>query len=231
MRVMTKAHARFRGTLVLHCRVFNRTVSLNKFTIQRGIPKLAQTASLFLDSIYRKEGQMDDIAERKAKPARGFRKEAKGRMRNFLMFLPNMVMLLGRMLMDARVPTTEKALFLAAIVYVISPLDLIPDLFPFIGQVDDIYVVALTLLRLINRSDAAVVREHWTGGGDIVSLADSVAGLAPMLLPKRVARVLSSRVEMGSAMSVLKNIKKRNEPLLVEFPQSEKVDTSSKMTN
>lgn len=174
---------------------------------------------------------MDDIAERKAKPARGFRKEAKGRMRNFLMFLPNMVMLLGRMLMDARVPTTEKALFLAAIVYVISPLDLIPDLFPFIGQVDDIYVVALTLLRLINRSDAAVVREHWTGGGDIVSLADSVAGLAPMLLPKRVARVLSSRVEMGSAMSVLKNIKKRNEPLLVEFPQSEKVDTSSKMTN
>ncbi len=174
---------------------------------------------------------MDDIAERKAKPARGFRKEAKGRMRNFLMFLPNMVMLLGRMLKDARVPTTEKALFLAAIVYVISPLDLIPDLFPFIGQVDDIYVVALTLLRLINRSDAAVVREHWTGGGDIVSLADSVAGLAPVLLPKRVARVLSSRVEMGSAMSVLKNIKKRNEPLLVEFPQSEKVDTSSKMTN
>ena len=47
-----------------------------------------------------------------------------------------------------------KRLFLsAAIVYVISPLDLIPDVFPFIGQVDDIYVVALTLLRLVNRTD------------------------------------------------------------------------------
>jgi uncharacterized membrane protein YkvA (DUF1232 family) len=71
------------------------------------------------------------------------------------MFLPNMVTLLGRMLKDSSVPTAEKALFLAAIVYVISPIDLIPDLFPFIGQVDDIYVVALTLLRLINRTDAA----------------------------------------------------------------------------
>jgi uncharacterized membrane protein YkvA (DUF1232 family) len=50
-------------------------------------------------------------------------------MQNFLMFLPNMVVLLGRMLKDVRVPTAEKALFLAAIVYVISPLDFIPTFF------------------------------------------------------------------------------------------------------
>ncbi|HJS50423.1 MAG TPA: hypothetical protein VJ781_00865, partial [Pyrinomonadaceae bacterium] len=46
------------------------------------------------------------------------RREAKGRMRNFLMFLPNMVTLLGRLLKDPRVPTAEKALFLGAIIYV-----------------------------------------------------------------------------------------------------------------
>lgn len=174
---------------------------------------------------------MADIAENKGKPARGLKKEAKGRMGNFLMFLPNMVMLLGRLLKDGRVPGAEKALFLAAIIYVISPIDLIPDLFPFIGQVDDIYVVALTLLRLINRSDASVVRQHWSGGGDIVSLSDSIASIAPMLLPKRVSRVLSSRVELGSAASVLKNIKKNHEPLVVELPQAEKIDSTSKMTN
>ena len=174
---------------------------------------------------------MADIAERKPGPARGFKKEAKGRMRNFMMFLPNMVLLLGRLLKDGRVPTAEKALFLAAIVYVISPLDFIPDVFPFIGQVDDIYVVALTLLRLVNRSDATVVRQHWAGGGDIVSLADSIAGIAPMLLPKRITRVLSSRVELGSAAAVLKSIKTKNEPLIVEVSQAEKIDASSKMTN
>ena len=91
---------------------------------------------------------MSDITKVNTKLKRGEKSELKGRMRSFLMFLPNMVMLLGRLLKDARVPTAEKALFLGAIVYVISPLDLIPDILPFIGQVDDLYVVALTLLRL-----------------------------------------------------------------------------------
>ena len=113
------------------------------------------------------------------KPTRKERGELKSRMSNFLMFLPNMFMLLGRLIKDNRVPITEKALFAAAIVYVIMPLDFIPDIFPFIGQVDDIYLVALTLLRLINRTDEPVVREHWSGGGDIIKLTDSIANLAP----------------------------------------------------
>jgi uncharacterized membrane protein YkvA (DUF1232 family) len=164
------------------------------------------------------------------------RREASGRMGNFLMFLPNMVKLLGRLLKDARVPTAEKALFVAAIVYVISPLDFIPDIFPFIGQVDDLYVVALTLLRLVNRTDESVVRQHWSGGGDIVSLADSIASIAPMLLPKRVTRVLSSRVELAPAGKLLRGIGKKGQPLVLEIPQAEpvkkiKVDSSSSMTN
>lgn len=164
------------------------------------------------------------------------RREAKGRMRNFLMFLPNMVVLLGRLLKDARVPTAEKALFLAAIVYVISPLDFIPDVFPFIGQVDDIYVVALTLLRLVNRSDETVVREHWSGGGDIVSLADSIASIAPMLLPKRVSRVLSSNVELAPAGKMLSGIARKDHAVVVEIPHPDEphrisVDSRSRMTN
>ncbi|MGD9588369.1 MAG: YkvA family protein [Pyrinomonadaceae bacterium] len=176
---------------------------------------------------------MADIVSGNDKGVKRSRRQAKGRMRNFLMFLPNMVLLLGRLLKDARVPTAEKALFLAAIVYVISPLDFIPDFFPFIGQVDDIYVVALTLLRLVNRSDETVVRQHWSGGGDIVALSDSVASIAPILLPKRVTRVLSSKVELGSAAGVLKNIKTKRDPLVVEIPQAEKIkiDSRSKMTN
>ncbi len=95
--------------------------------------------------------------------------KSKSAIKNLLMFLPNMVKLLGRLLTDRRVPTIDKALFAAAIIYVIVPLDFIPDVFPFIGQVDDLYLVALTLLRLINHTDETVVRENWSGGGDIVS--------------------------------------------------------------
>jgi len=149
------------------------------------------------------------------------------------MFLPNMVMLLGRLLKDARVPTAEKALFLGAIVYVISPIDLIPDMLPFIGQVDDLYVVALTLLRLVNRTDESVVRQHWSGGGDIIALTDSIANIAPKLLPKRVSRVLTSRVELAPAGKILRGITKRDEALVREIAGDDihDIDARSRMAN
>ena len=161
------------------------------------------------------------------RPARREKVQIKDRMRGMMMFLPNMVKLLGRLLVDARVPTAEKALFVAAIVYVISPLDFIPDVFPFIGQVDDIYVVALVLLRLLNRTDEKVVREHWSGGGDIIALSDSIAKIAPMILPKRVSRVLSSRVELADAGKILKSVSKRKTPLVIEYPETDPAEGSS----
>ena len=164
------------------------------------------------------------MSERKPKLKKRERIELKSRMSGFLMFLPNLVRLLGRLLKDSRVPNAEKALFLAAIVYVISPLDFIPDVFPFIGQVDDIYVVALTLLRLINRTDASVVRENWPGGGDIVGLADSIAGIAPKFLPKRVTRVLTSRVELASAGAALSAIQGGKQKVVRVVPGGDEIE-------
>lgn len=147
--------------------------------------------------------------------------ELRGRMSNFLMFLPNLAKLLGRLLRDARVPTTEKALFLGALIYFVMPVDIIPDFFPFIGQVDDIYLIALTLLRLVNRTDGRIVREHWSGGGDIVALADSIAGVAPVFLPRRVTRVISAKVEMAPAGDILKSVTERGQPILREVPEAD----------
>ncbi|CAN5256769.1 hypothetical protein BH10ACI1_BH10ACI1_22250 [soil metagenome] len=156
------------------------------------------------------------------KPTRKEKSELKSRMSNFLMFLPNMFKLLVRLIKDSRVPLAEKALFGAAIVYVIMPFDLIPDFFPFIGQVDDIYLVALTLLRLVNRTDENVVREHWSGGGDIIKITDSIANLAPALLPKRISRVLSSKVELAPAGKILSSLTNKKEPIMFEIPQDYK---------
>ena len=157
--------------------------------------------------------------------------ELKSRMKSFLMFLPNMVKLLGGLITDSRVSTADKALFIGAIVYVISPLDFIPDMLPFIGQVDDIYVVALCLLRLLNHADENVVREHWAGGGDIVSLANTIASLAPKFLPKRVSRVLTSRVELAPTAKILSNVGKKREKVVIEHDDKIKVDSRSTMTN
>ncbi len=156
------------------------------------------------------------------KPTRKEKSELKDRMKNLLMFLPNLVKLFGKLLTDKRVPTTEKILVVGAIVYVIMPLDFIPDVIPFAGQIDDLYLVALTLLRLINRTDEKVLREHWTGGGDVAGLADSIANIAPMLLPKRVSRVLSAKVELTPAVKSLTEIVEKKQPLVMEVSQVEK---------
>ena len=123
--------------------------------------------------------------------------QARGRMKNLLLFIPNMVLLCARLLADSRVPATEKALVSGAIIYAIIPFDLIPDMIPFIGQVDDAYLIALTLLRLMERTDPKVVREHWRGGGDVVELIGAAALVAAKFLPQRIRRVLTSRVEVS----------------------------------
>ena len=156
-----------------------------------------------------------------AKPTRKEKTELKSRMSNFLMFIPNMVKLLGKLIADARVPIAEKALFGAAIVYVIIPLDFIPDVFPFIGQVDDLYLVALTLLRLINKTDEGILHQYWEGGGDIVKLADSIASIAPSILPKRVTRILTSKVELASADKAFQAITEKKGFVMREIPQPE----------
>lgn len=171
---------------------------------------------------------MGKRSKRENKISRRGKGELKGRLSSFIMFLPNMVMLMGRLLKDARVPAAEKALFAAAIVYVISPLDFIPDVFPFIGQVDDLYVVALVLLRLVNRSDESVVRQHWSGGGDIVALADSIANIAPKFLPSRIARILTSRVELAPAGKILGSITNKDGPVVREIEQDENLDVDAR---
>lgn len=135
-----------------------------------------------------------------------------------IMFLPNMVVLCARLMVDKRVPRTERALFAAAVIYAIIPFDFLPDMIPFLGQIDDAFLISLTLLRLIDRSDDRVVREHWRGGGDVVQLAESVATIAPLLMPRRISRILLAKVKPTAEGTHLLINASKGEPLLVEVP-------------
>jgi uncharacterized membrane protein YkvA (DUF1232 family) len=145
--------------------------------------------------------------------------QARRRMKNLLLFIPNMVLLCVRLMTDSRVPATEKALVAGAVIYAIIPLDFIPDMIPFVGQIDDTYLIAVTLLRLVDRTDARVVRQHWQGGGDVVDLIESMAQMAGKLLPRRIRRVLTSRVDVAPEKS--EGVKGLPRPLLVVEPEAE----------
>ena len=145
------------------------------------------------------------------------RLQARRRMKNVLLFIPNMVLLCARLMTDTRVPAKEKAMVAGAVIYALIPLDFIPDMIPFVGQIDDAYLIAVTLLRLLDRTDERVVREHWRGGGDVVELIQSMAQITAKLLPRRIRRVLTSRVEMTPELK--KGVKSLPRPLLVAEPE------------
>jgi uncharacterized membrane protein YkvA (DUF1232 family) len=135
--------------------------------------------------------------------------QARRRMKNLLLFVPNLVLLCSRLMTDPRVPKTERVLVAGAIVYAIIPFDFIPDMLPFVGQVDDAYLIAITLLRLMDQTDPNVVRDHWNGGGDIVALIRSTADVAAKLLPKPIRRVLVSRLEVPPETPESRSLRRR----------------------
>jgi len=143
----------------------------------------------------------------------------RSRMTNLLLVIPNLLLLCARLMVDPRVPAKERLLVAGAIVYAFLPLDFIPDMLPFVGQVDDLYLIGLTLLRLMSVSDPRVVREHWRGGGDVVELVGAATLIAARLLPTRIRRVLTSKVE--APQTPTGKTDPMASPLLVERPVAE----------
>jgi uncharacterized membrane protein YkvA (DUF1232 family) len=124
-------------------------------------------------------------------------REARGILRNSLTLIPNFLKLLYRLFTDSRVPVAEKIFVIGAIVYFLSPLDLLPDVIPFLGQVDDLYLIALTILRLLHRTSDSVLRQHWDGAGDIALNVDRIIRASNFILPRRIRRVLIGRIEIA----------------------------------
>lgn len=147
----------------------------------------------------------------------------RSRMTNLLLVIPNLLFLSARLMVDPRVPAKERLLVAGAIVYAFMPLDFIPDMLPFVGQVDDAYLIALTLLRLMSVTEPRVVREHWRGGGDVVELIGATALIAGRLLPRKIRRVLTSQVEAPKAPS--KQSETMAVPLLIEQELTTKTPT------
>ena len=75
--------------------------------------------------------------------------------------MPNLIKLYWRLFRDPRVSWVAKLVIVAGVVYVIVPLDLIPDWpVPFAGYLDDALILALTAKGFIRLCPPNVVREH-----------------------------------------------------------------------
>jgi len=120
------------------------------------------------------------------------RRGAKKTMMHYIRQLPNYLRLLVGLMTDPRVSGTDKLLVAGAIAYIVMPFDFIPDFIPFLGEVDDVYLLVLALQRLIGNAGRATLLAHWSGAAE--DLADmnlrAVFSAAAFFLPARIRRRL-----------------------------------------
>jgi uncharacterized membrane protein YkvA (DUF1232 family) len=79
----------------------------------------------------------------------------------------------------------------AALAYVVSPLDLLPEFIPVVGFADDALLVAFALNHLVNVAGEEVVLEHWDGPRDLLEMIRSVLDVASDLVPVKVRKLFS----------------------------------------
>ncbi|HQA07283.1 MAG TPA: DUF1232 domain-containing protein [Syntrophomonadaceae bacterium] len=100
-----------------------------------------------------------------------------------LLLIPNFLKLLYRLLKDQSVSTADKALLAATVAYVLSPLDFIPDMVPFLGQVDDMLLVALVLKRLMDSVSHDVLEQYWDGDERLLIWIEKIISLSRYVVP------------------------------------------------
>jgi uncharacterized membrane protein YkvA (DUF1232 family) len=110
--------------------------------------------------------------------------------RDMLFLLPDMSVLLFRLMRDARVPVSSKAVAVLGAAYLLSPVDLMPAfLLGPIGLVDDLIVVAAVLSRMLNRVHPDVVRSHWSGQGDALEAIQRVVDWSERYFRDRMRQI------------------------------------------
>jgi uncharacterized membrane protein YkvA (DUF1232 family) len=99
-------------------------------------------------------------------------------MKEALRLLPDLLTLLRRLIADRSLPRGIRVRLILLLVYLASPIDLVPDFLPVIGYADDVIIVALVLRSVIREAGNRPLEQHWPGTPTGLALLQRLAGTA-----------------------------------------------------
>jgi uncharacterized membrane protein YkvA (DUF1232 family) len=112
--------------------------------------------------------------------------------KSLLRALPDLVRLIARLVGDPLLPRAAKVALAAAMVYLASPIDLIPDFIPVLGYLDDLLLAAVLVDGLLNWVDRGLVLKYWPGTPDSLERLARVARMLAVWVPRRLkARIFA----------------------------------------
>jgi uncharacterized membrane protein YkvA (DUF1232 family) len=90
--------------------------------------------------------------------------------------VPDCLVLARRLLSDPRVPRSRKLLLGCLVAYLAMPFDLVPDVIPVAGVLDDAVLAAVVLRSVARAAGHGVIAEHWPGPATSLALVQRLAG-------------------------------------------------------
>jgi len=77
--------------------------------------------------------------------------------------VPDVARLVSRLAREPQVPTGVRVRLWLLLAYLVSPIDLVPDVLPVIGWADDAILVVLVLRSVVRRAGPELLDRHWPG--------------------------------------------------------------------
>lgn len=98
----------------------------------------------------------------------------------YLLIFPDLIHLMIKLFVDREISPLIKSYILMVFVYLISPIDVIPDFIPVAGFVDDLLVLIVVLNKIINTAEKEVlekIKSNWAGEDDIFTKVKEIVAL------------------------------------------------------
>ena len=97
-------------------------------------------------------------------------------LRDLIRVVPDVMRLLGSIIGDRSTPLDVRAVLVLLLVWIISPIDLIPEFIPVLGPLDDVVVAAVALRYTRRRLGIEALRRRWAGSDEGFALLVRMVG-------------------------------------------------------
>jgi uncharacterized membrane protein YkvA (DUF1232 family) len=104
-------------------------------------------------------------------------------LREALRLLPDVLRLLHRLARDHELPRGVRVRLTILLLYLASPIDLIPDFIPVLGYADDAIVVAVALRSVVRVAGPEALTRHWPGTPEGLRAVKQLAGVREDWVP------------------------------------------------
>jgi uncharacterized membrane protein YkvA (DUF1232 family) len=113
---------------------------------------------------------------------------------DYVLLVPDLVLLITRLMLDPRIEGRHKIYLGAALAYAVSPIDLVSErrLGP-LGYLDDLVVIVAALHSVFSQVDRQILLQHWSGKEDLLATIEKVLAQGDQLVGKgRLEKILEA---------------------------------------